>query len=164
MDVGERLCVAPGASLSKGSRDVVVSLITDDPLVLTIEALSKEVWAGGGTILDVAEIPEIDEAPERNPSKWSLDNELETGRRSGKREFTMVIRSEGLRTRYGWTSTVSLKEVMDLAGKSLALDLDGRFERKRAMMFMICSLIAGGVDVVVFLCKLQQRKQGEMSG
>jgi hypothetical protein len=137
MDVGEYLWLVFDASFSRGSREVVLSLITDDPLVLNIEALSKEVWAGGGTDLDIADMPDTDEAPERNPSKWSFDNELETGRLSGKSALTIVNRSEGPRTRYGWTSTVSLNEVIDRAGKSLAFDLEGRLERNRAIILMI---------------------------
>jgi hypothetical protein len=40
---------------------------------------------------------------------------------------------------------------MDLAGSSLALDLDGLFDRKRVMMFSMCALTARGVDGVLFL-------------
>jgi hypothetical protein len=41
--------------------------------------------------------------------------------------------------------------VMDLAGRSFALGLDGRLERKRAIMFSMCPLIASGVDADLFL-------------
>jgi hypothetical protein len=88
-----------------------------------------------GIDIEIALIPEIEEAPDRKPLKWSFDKELETGRLSGKRAFTIVIRSDGPKTRYGWTSAVSLKEVMDLAGRSFAFGLDGRLERKRAIIF-----------------------------
>ena len=125
--------------------------MTDDPLVLMIETLSKAARADIGTCMETAFIPEIDEAPDLKPLKCSLARELDTGRLSGKRALTMVIRSEGPRTRYGWTSTVSLKEVIDLAGRSLAFDRDGRLERKRAIIFSIWPLRASGVDADLFL-------------
>lgn len=128
-----------------------MSLITDDPLVLTMEALSKAPRGGACIDIEAEFVPEIDDPPDRNPLKWSFDKELEAGRRSGKRAFIMVIRSEGPSTRYGCTSTVSLRDVMDLAGRSFALGLDGRLERKRAIMFSMCPLIASGVDADLFL-------------
>jgi len=94
----------------------------------------------------MADIPEIEEAPDRKPLKCSLERELETGRFSGKRAFTMVTKSDGPITRYGCTSTVSLKDVIDRAGKSLAFDLEGRLDRKRAMIFSIWPLIGRGVE------------------
>jgi hypothetical protein len=137
-----------------------VSLITEEPLFDITEALSKALR--GAAIdndwlkLDIApvvtvDIPDIEEADERNPLKWISLTEPETGRLSGKSAVTMVNKSDGLRTRYGCTSTVSLSDVIDRAGSSLALDLEGRFERKRVMMFSICALIARGVDGVLFL-------------
>lgn len=95
----------------------------------------------------------MEDAPDRNPVKWSFDRELETGRLSlsGKRAFTIVIKSEGPRTRYGCTSAVSLKDVIDLAGRSFALGRDGRLERKRAIIFSMWPLIASGVDADLFL-------------
>lgn len=130
---------------------MVVSLITDDPLVLMIEALSNPPRGGAGVDIEAEFVPEIDDAPDLNPVKWSREREPEAGRRSGKRAFTMVIRSEGPRTRYGWTSTVSRKDVIDLAGTSFAFGLEGRLERKRAIMFSMCPLIASGVDADLFL-------------
>jgi hypothetical protein len=131
-----------------------MSLITDDPLLLMIEALSKAPRGGACIDIEAGFEPEMDDAPDLRPWKWSLDRELETGRRSGKSAFTMVIRSEGPRTRYGCTSTVSLKDVMDLAGSSFAVERDGRLERKRDMMFSMCPLIASGVEADLFLCIL----------
>jgi hypothetical protein len=71
----------------------------------------------------------------------------------------MVIKSAGPSTRYGWTSTVSLNDVMDLAGRSLAFDLEGRLERNRAIMFSICALIPGGGEGDLFLPQGQPREQ-----
>jgi hypothetical protein len=93
-------------SSSKGSRDVVVSLTTEEPLFETIDALSK---ALRGALIDIdwlkldmppavtVEIPDIEEAEERNP----LMTEPETGRLSGNSALTMVNKSDELRTRYG---------------------------------------------------------------
>jgi hypothetical protein len=93
----------------------------------------------------IVEIPEMEDADERNP--WiSLEREPDNGRFSGNRALTMVTRSDGPRTRYGWTSTVSRREVMDLAGRSFALDLEERLERKRDIIFSMCPLIGRGVD------------------
>jgi len=98
----------------------------------------------------ITDIPEIEDAEERSPC-MSLARELETGRFSGKRALTIVTRSDGPRTRYGCTSTVSLKDVIDLAGRSFALDREGRLPLNLAMMFSMWPLIAGGADADLFL-------------
>lgn len=119
-----------------------------------IEALSKAVRGVdiGTEAVEIEETPEIDKAEERRPC-ISLARELDIGRfsRSGKRALTMVTKSEGPRTRYGWTSTVSLKDVIDLAGRSFALPLDGRLDLNLAIMFSIWPLIARGGDADLFL-------------
>jgi hypothetical protein len=92
--------VALGFSSSRGSREVV-SLTTDDPLLLITDALSNALRGGGIDIdAEIADMPDIEEAADRKPLKWmSFSSELETGRLSGKRAFTMVIKSEGPITR-----------------------------------------------------------------
>jgi hypothetical protein len=79
-----------------------VSLITDEPLVLMIDMLSnaaRGIW-GIGMDCVIEDRPEIDDADERKPLRLaSLPKELETGLLSGNRAFTIVIRSEGPRTR-----------------------------------------------------------------
>lgn len=92
------------------------------------------------------DMPETDDAEERKPPR-----ELDMGRLSGKRALTMVIKSEGPRTRYGCTSIVSLKEVIDLAGSNFALVLDGLLVRKRSIMLSIWAFIVRGVEGVGFL-------------
>jgi len=164
--------------LRSGSREVVISLIVEEPLLLTTEALSKgsrEADIGMRTedvvevvdVVDVADVADVaditEDATDRMLLKcMSFAKELETGRFSGKSAFTMVIKSEGPSTRYGWTSAVSRKEVMDLAGKSLAFDLDGRVERNRAIIFSIWALIARGVDGDLFLVWMSVVTSNEM--
>ena len=150
IDAGENLCVPLELSSSNGSTEVVVSLITDDALLLIIDTLSNAPRGPGiGTIAD---IPEMEEAPDRKPLKCpSFPTDADAGRLSGKRALTMVIKSAGPSTRYGWTSTVSLNDVIDLAGRSFAFDLDGRLDLKRAMIFSMCALIPSGVDGDLFL-------------
>ena len=75
-----------------------------------------------GTCCEMADSPDIEAAPDR--SVLDMDD---MGRRSGNNALTRVDKSDGLSTRYGWTSRVSLREVMDLAGSSLA---DGVLERE----------------------------------
>src|SRR5271154_6490796 len=98
MDAGENLCVTLELSSSKGSREVVMSLTTDDrSLLLMMEALSKALRGAG--IAVIVDIPEIEDAADRKPLKCtSLAGELDTGRLSGKRAFTMVTKSDGPRT------------------------------------------------------------------
>jgi hypothetical protein len=77
-----RLLLDP--SSRRGSRDVV-SLKTEDSLVLIIEAVSKPRDGGGIVVgMEMPEIPDIEDAPDRNPLKWiSFSNELEIGLLSG---------------------------------------------------------------------------------
>lgn len=63
----------------------------------------------------------------------------------------MVIKSAGPRTRYGWTSTVSRMDVMDLAGTSLALGREGLDLRNRPMILSMWLLISSGVDAFLLL-------------
>ncbi len=63
---------------------------------------------------EMADKPEMEAWPDR------MLEPAESGLFSGNRAFTKVSKSAGLMTKYGWTSTVSLKDVMDLAGSSLA--------------------------------------------
>jgi hypothetical protein len=131
-----------------------MSLITDEPLVLIIDMVSnaaREVW---GIEIDwvIVESPEMEDADERKPLRLdSLPKELDTGRLSGKSALTIVIRSDGPRTRYGCTSAVSLSEVIDRAGRSFALVLEGRFVRKRVIIFSTWVLMPRGVETVSLL-------------
>jgi hypothetical protein len=87
-----------------------MSLITEEPLFETMEALSK---ALRGAAIDsdwlkldmppvvTVDIPDIEEAEERRPLMCISLTEPETGRLSGKSAVTIVKRSDGLRTRYG---------------------------------------------------------------
>ena len=161
IDAGENLCVPLAVSSSSGSCEVVVSLITDDALLLMMDALSKAPRGPATGVM--ADIPEMEDAPDRKPPKWPSFTELETGRLSGKRALTMVIKSAGPSTRYGWTSTVSLKEVIDLAGRSFAFDLEGRLDRNLAIMFSMCTLIPSGVDDDLFLQHVISHEQEEPS-
>ena len=115
--------------------------------MLIIEALSKALRVAD-ICLEAVDIPDIDDAPDLRPLKWSLDRELEAGLLSGNSAFTIANRSAGPRTKYGWTSTVSLNDVIERAGRSFALDLDDRVGRNREMMPSIRSFIIGGVEGV----------------
>jgi hypothetical protein len=77
-----RLLLDP--SSRRGSRDVV-SLKIEDPLVLIIEAVSNPRDGGGIVVgMDKPEIPDIEDAPDRNPLKCiSFSSELEIGLLSG---------------------------------------------------------------------------------
>jgi hypothetical protein len=48
-----------------------------------------------------------------------------------------VTRSDGLTTRYGCTSTVSLSDVIDRAGSSFGFDFEYLAVRNRPMIFSI---------------------------
>jgi hypothetical protein len=150
IEAGENLCVPLELSSSSGSTEVVVSLITDDALLLIIDALSNAPRGPGIDI--IADMPEMEDAPDRKPPKCpSFPTDADAGRLSGKRALTMVIKSAGPSTRYGCTSTVSLNDVIDLAGRSFAFDLEGRLDRNRAIIFSICTLMVSGVDGDLFL-------------
>ena len=91
------------------------------------------------------EKPDKEDGVDRKPPNWdSLMVDPEVGRLSGKRAFTMVTKSDGLMTRYGLTSAVSRREVMDLAGSSFELCLADLDVLKRPMMFSMWTLISGG--------------------
>jgi hypothetical protein len=107
---------------------------------------------GIGIACVIVDNPETEEAEERIPVRPdSLATELDKGRFSGNRAFTIVVKSDGPITRYGCTSAVSLSEVIDLAGSSLALDRESRFVRKRPMILSTWALMASGVDTVSLL-------------
>jgi hypothetical protein len=72
----------------------------------------------------------------------------------------MVTKSEGLMTRYGRTSIVSLKDVIDLAGRSLGFDF-WAFVRKRPMIFSMWTLISGGVAADSFLREVSRYRLSE---
>jgi hypothetical protein len=83
IDVDENLFLVDPSS-RRGLREVV-SLNTDEALVLKIDAVSNP-REGGGMLMgtDIPEIPEIDDAGDRNPLKWmSVSSELDMGRLSG---------------------------------------------------------------------------------
>jgi hypothetical protein len=68
IEVDENLLLLDPSSRS-GSRDVV-SLNTEEPLVLIIEAVSKPRDGGGaGVDIDMPETPETEDAADRNPLK-----------------------------------------------------------------------------------------------
>ena len=67
IDAGENLCVPLAVSSSSGSCEVVVSLITDDALLLMMDALSKA--PRGPATGMIADVPEIEDAPDRKPPK-----------------------------------------------------------------------------------------------
>ncbi len=62
-----------------------MSLKTEEPLVLIIEAVSKPRDGGGMVVgIDMPDTPDTEDAADRNPLKWiSFSIELETGRLSG---------------------------------------------------------------------------------
>ena len=101
IDIEDVRCCVLNVSLSRGSLDVVTSLIVEEPLLLMIEALSKASRVGGcGISTDIADIPETEEAADRKPLRWeSFAEKLDAGRLSGNSAFTMVNRSAGARTR-----------------------------------------------------------------
>lgn len=139
---------------SSGSPEVVASLNIEDSTSLIVEAVSN---APDGDLEEPAlgpeamEKPERDEVAERKPLNTESPDP-EVGRLSGKTALTMVTKSAGLTTMYGRTSAVSLKDVMDLAGRSFGFSLDDLEVLKRPMMFSIWVLMSGdGVAPVCFL-------------
>jgi hypothetical protein len=69
------------------------------------------------------DMPETEEADEASPlleKSFSMDDEF--GRRSGKRELTRVMISDGQITKNGWTSRVSFGEVTVFAGSKTGLE------------------------------------------
>jgi hypothetical protein len=67
------------------------------------------------------ETPDIEEELEASPLLGISLSSEKLCLRSGKREYTSVLMSEGQRTRNGWTSTVSLGEASALAGTKTGL-------------------------------------------
>lgn len=156
IDVEEKAC--PTLFRRSGSPDVVASLKIEDSTSLIVEAVSN---APEGDLTepdlgpDAMENPDNEDVVERRPLKTESP-EPDVGRLSGKTALTMVTKSAGLTTMYGRTSAVSLKELMDLAGRSLELSLKDLEVLKRFMMFSMCVLISGdGVDPVCFLRRSQ---------
>jgi hypothetical protein len=98
-------------SCKSGSLEVM-SLVMDETLWLRTEEPSPGVEAAWNGI----EMPEIEEAEEAIPGRKSLAC-CDPGRRSGKRQLTKVIISEGQITRKGCTSTVSFGEETAFAGR-----------------------------------------------
>jgi hypothetical protein len=86
-------------------------------------------------------MPEMDAGPD-----LKLLEAADWGLFSGKMAFTRVTKSAGLMTKYGWTSMVSLKDVMDLAGKSLAAGALDRDPWNLARILSTCPLILGGTS------------------
>jgi hypothetical protein len=54
-------------------------------------------------------------------------------------------------TRYGCTSTVSLSDVMDLAGSNFGFGFECLAVRNLAIILSICARISGGVAADCFL-------------
>ena len=80
------------------------------------------------------ENPDNEDVVERKPLKTESPDP-DVGRLSGKTALTMVTKSAGLTTMYGRTSAVSLREAMDLAGRSFGLSLGDLVVLKRFIMF-----------------------------
>lgn len=110
--------------------------MTDAAPLLNTDMLS-DAPRGPEICREIAETPEIDEEPERRPLRLS-ERELDTGRLSGKRAFTIVIRSDGPTTMYGCTSAVSRKDVIERAGSSFVLSFVGLSAVNRAVMLSMC--------------------------
>ena len=145
IDVEEKAC--PTLFRRSGSPDVVASLKIEDSTSLIVEAVSN---APEGDLTepdlgpDAMENPDNEDVVERKPLKTESPDP-DVGRLSA-----------GLTTMYGRTSAVSLKELMDLAGRSLELSLEDLEVLKRFMMFSMCVLISGdGVEPVCFLRRSQ---------
>jgi hypothetical protein len=124
------------------SREVVASLSTEEALVLMMDAVSKlflELPIGIGW--DMADIPEMEPGPD-----LKLFEAADMGLLSGNKALTNVTRSAGLITRYGCTSTVSRRDVIDLAGKSLVVGTLDREPWNLDRMLSTWPLIFGGTS------------------
>lgn len=103
----------------------VVSLVTDEPLLLRMESDSSPffkgdlVWIGN----ENPENPEKDDEADRRPFRCIFfSREPENGRLSGNRAFTRVTISDGQITKKGWISTVSRGEEMVFASERNGFD------------------------------------------
>jgi hypothetical protein len=120
----------------------------DEALALRIELASVTEAAA---LRNGTDIPDIEEADEARPvRRWlSLSMWLDDGRRSGKRALTKVTMSAGESTMNGWTSTVSLGDVMAFAGSKMGFE-GVLVCLNRAKMFSICVRISGSIGT--FFC------------
>jgi hypothetical protein len=118
-----------------------VSLKTEEALVLIMDTVSKLLGCEKGIGCEMADIPEMDAGPDLNVLEAA-----DKGLRSGNSAFTRESKSAGLMTKYGCTSTVSLKEVIDLAGRSLAAGTLDREPWNLAKMLSTWPLIFGGTS------------------
>ena len=91
----------------------VASLVSDEPLVLKRE---PDPWGPGETSVDCSDQGTPDKEKEEGSSLWGMifSKDLDEGRRSGKRAWTMVMISDEETTRKRPTSLVCVGAVMDL--------------------------------------------------
>lgn len=121
----------------------------DEALALRMELASV---IDAAALRNGTDMPDIEEADDARPARrWlSLSMWLDEGRRSGKSALTSVMISAGERTIKGCTSTVSLGEVIALAGSKMGFD--GVFVcLKRARMLSMWVRISGRTGICCFL-------------
>jgi hypothetical protein len=130
----------------------------EEALALRIELASVTEAAAFRNGTDIPDMEEADEA--RPVRRWlSLSIWLDDGRRSGKSALTKVTMSAGERTIKGWTSTVSLGDVMAFAGSKIGFE-GVLVCLNRAKIFSICVRISGSTGTFFCLNSLLAEASG----